>query len=320
MLAGAHATTAPTPAPLLLTAGDGPWAWTKTRYRLLDGALDDKVTSYGMAAMSHLHSLGSAMRTQLHDDNAVAFEFEVDANRDDTPITLSLASYDDAGVGGHVWDAGVAMAILSKGAEQIAMPSRANARSKVLELGAGLGLPGISLSRHAGVQSVTLTDARPKLVPVLESNAAGACPLADVFVKTLEWGDGYFTGDPQLAAMKQSRENAHPAAHVAELVDQFDIVIGSDVCYEEQSVPHLASLLRQLHAPLSLLIGPATRPSMRKLAEVLRGTEGMHVEQRLVTLVCSDATDDSDSSETKWSSTTAKWRSGGVHMLLTVRQ
>jgi predicted nicotinamide N-methyase len=312
-----HTTTAPAAAPLLLTAGDGPWAWTKTRYKLLDGALDDKVTSYGTDAMSHLHTLGSAIRTQLHDDNAVAFEFDADS---DGPIKLSLASYEDAGVGGHVWDAGVAMAILSKGSEQIAMPYRANARSKVLELGAGLGLPGISLSRHAGGASVTLTDARPKLVPVLESNAAGVCPLADVHVKTLEWGDGYFTGDPQLAAMKQSREGTHPTAHAAELVDYFDIVIGSDVCYEEQSVPHLASLLRELHAPLSLLIGPATRPSMRKLAEALRYTDGMDVEQRLVTLVCSDATDDSDSGETKWSSTTSTWRSAGVHMLLTVRQ
>ena len=129
-------------APLLLTAGDGPWAWTKARYTLLDGALDDKVTSYRASALSHLNTLGTAIRTQMHDDNSVAFEFDDDG--DVGPLTLSLASYDDAGVGGHVWDAGVALAILSKGSEPFASSALANGHSKVLELGAGLGLPGIS--------------------------------------------------------------------------------------------------------------------------------------------------------------------------------
>lgn len=313
MLAGAATQT----APLLLTAGDGPWAWTKTRYTLLDGALDDKVTTYRASALSHLSPLGTAIRTQMHDENAVAFEFDCDP--DAGPLKLSLASYDDAGVGGHVWDSGVALAILSKGAEQIASSAFSNGHSKVLELGAGLGLPGISLSRHTGVDSVTLTDARPKLLPVLESNAAGACPSADVHVKILEWGDGYFTGDPELAT-KRECGTTKSSSHLADFVEQFDVVIGSDVCYEEQSVPHLASLLSELHAPLSLLIGPAARPSMRKLAEVLAKTEGMHVEERLFTLVCSNATEEGDDGETGSSSTTKTWRSGGVHMLLTVRQ
>ena len=59
---------------LLLTSSDGPWAWRRTRYELLDGELDQATTSYKLSSIRKLRSLGSVMRTQ--DGNAVTFEFD----------------------------------------------------------------------------------------------------------------------------------------------------------------------------------------------------------------------------------------------------
>lgn len=315
---GAQALAAP---PLLLTAGDGPWAWTRARYTLLDGALDDKQTTYSAKEIERFPRLGSTLRTQM--DNAVSFEFGKDVELDGSscPLTLSLASYEHAGVGGTLWDAGVALTLL--GPDTLGMPENAN----VLELGAGIGLPGIALSRHSAVKSVTLTDARPYLMDVLKKNAHAAHPVADVHVAQLQWGGGLgdkVTGaDGHADANGMANETLLPNGQLrySDFADRYDVVLGSDICYEEHSVPHLTSLIRELHAPLSILIGPATRPSMRALAHALKEIEGVQVEERRLTLVCHNAARDDDA---KWPSKAEAVdgvvRSSGVHMLLKVRQ
>ena len=50
-------------APLLLTAGDGPWLWRVVRYSLLAGALDVHSTTHNPTTVSKLRGLGSVVST-----------------------------------------------------------------------------------------------------------------------------------------------------------------------------------------------------------------------------------------------------------------
>lgn len=62
------------------------------------------------------------------------------------------------------------------------------------------------------------------------------------------------------------------------------------MCYEESSVSPLVDLLTaQLRAPLSIIVGPETRPSLRALGSALEAVPGVSVEQRRLSLVSSDA-------------------------------
>ena len=127
-------------------------------------------------------------------------------------LKLTLTSFDEAGVGHRVWDSAIVMALVLR-EEKVALQNievgfPRNAR--VLELGAGLGLPGIDLARRAPV-SVTLTDGRLSLVDLLRSNAAAAVThegMGSVQVEQCEF-----------AADENSK-----------LGNAFDLVIGSDIC------------------------------------------------------------------------------------------
>ena len=153
--------------PLLLTAGDGvppyahpqpptpdtrhrlsgPWAWSAARYFLHDGAPPGatSTSSFSADALGSLRILGSVVRTQT-DTNAVEFRFDApgepaDEGRSsppaDAPLTIDLGvSYSEGGVGAVMWDSAVAMALYLRSMRPFARGA------KVLELGAGLGLPG----------------------------------------------------------------------------------------------------------------------------------------------------------------------------------
>ena len=87
-------------APLLLTAGEGPWLWRVVRYGLLAGALDTNKAVFSQAALSQLRDLGSVISTAegewpraQYANAAQSFRF---ADGDD--LKLKLARFDDAGV------------------------------------------------------------------------------------------------------------------------------------------------------------------------------------------------------------------------------
>ena len=86
-------------APLLLTAGEGPWLWRVVRYGLLAGALDNHKTVFSQAAVSQLRGLGSVISTAEgewpraeYSNAAQTFTFS-----DGEDLTLELARFDDAG-------------------------------------------------------------------------------------------------------------------------------------------------------------------------------------------------------------------------------
>lgn len=99
---------------------------------------------------------------------------------DQPPLTL----YADrrAGHGGILWSASIVLAdAVTRPGDGLLCTLRAGAR--VLELGAGLGLPGVALARARPDVNVVLTDAAPALVTLLAANAASmpnacACTLA----------------------------------------------------------------------------------------------------------------------------------------------
>ena len=221
-IAMAHgASSSVTSAPLLLTAGDGPWQWKRTRYELLDGGLDPATTIFSASSIKRLGSLGRLMRSQQ--DDVVTFDFETDEAAQ--PLALNLGvTYEEVGVGARVWDSSVAMLIYQRSARNQLLPVSA----RVLELGAGLGLPGIDMARMTGFTHVTLTDSRSPLLELAERNAALARfnaldsgkPFADVETAHLEWGSDATT----------SCDNSNATSGEARRCTSFDLVLGCDIC------------------------------------------------------------------------------------------
>ena len=81
---------------------------------------------------------------------------------------LEEIGYQEAGVGHQCWDAAIALSIYIRSARA---PAELSA-SGMLEIGAGIGLPGIECSRRG--KAVRLTDAREPIVELLERNCAAA--------------------------------------------------------------------------------------------------------------------------------------------------
>ena len=94
---------------------------------------------------------------------------------------------------------------------------------RVLELGAGAGLPGLVAARCAAVGSVTLTDVVPATLENLRHNCRGA---AGVEVRALDWH-----------ACAASEAAGEPPV---------DLVLCADVVYEPTLLPALAATLKAI--------------------------------------------------------------------------
>lgn len=101
-------------------------------------------------------------------------------------------------------------------------------RRRVLEIGAGLGFPGIALAKLG--HSVHVSDREPVLLDMLEENIASNGVGGNCSVLPLAWES---VGEP--AVQLQLKEK------------RFDVVIGADLVYEEA---HCAPLVRVLRAAL----------------------------------------------------------------------
>ena len=129
----------------------------------------------------------------------------------------SLTIFEDpagCGPGGALWDAAV---VLAHHLHSLQLRG-----ARVLELGAGTGLPGLAAAR-LGAQ-VTLTD-RPRALPLLRRNAEHNG--LSVSVVELEWG---------CTPPEWSQAETPP----------FNLVLGADIVCHEESMAPLIATLRQL--------------------------------------------------------------------------
>ncbi len=118
---------------------------------------------------------------------------------------------------------------------------------RVIELGCGMGVPGLFLA--AAGHDVTLTDCEPEALEFAQA-AALLNGLERVRVRCLDW--------------------THP-----DLDERFDAVIGSELLYSQGDCPHLIRLLSRLKkrgAPAYLAKGPAV-PATAFLACLARHFE-----------------------------------------------
>jgi predicted nicotinamide N-methyase len=132
-----------------------------------------------------------------------------------------------------LWRSGAALAEAVAGAE---LSGR-----RVIELGCGLGLPGIAAARIGA--AVTAVDREPEAIELLERNAA----LNGVEVETVvgDWND------PEAVAAR----------------GPFDLALAADVLYEEGAAAALATALPLL-APEAWVADPS-RPGRPPVAETL---------------------------------------------------
>lgn len=262
-----------TSQPLLLKAADGPWNWTEAQFELLAGAPSDlHATTLGSAALRTMHSLGVLTATAEGEDGVTTYSF-----KDEEPLRLAGASFDEAGTGYRVWSSALALALFTRSSASPPLP----ANPSVLELGAGVGLPGLDFGqRMKGRARVTLTDSRPALLSLMQQNAArlnmgrdatGERQPGWMQVRRLEWGsggrvkDGVFFQEDSENSIDQI--NPHPGAFASghgldrgraegarggrgDELGQYDLVLGSDVCYLPEDVAALTQLLLDLGAPV----------------------------------------------------------------------
>ena len=164
----------------------------------------------------------------------------------------------------HLWPAGAVLA------EQLTGPLAAGIAGRaVIELGCGLGAPGLAAARAGG--RVTLTDVEPDALALALANAR-ANQLA-VELAPLRWGDV-------------------PAA----LRGRFDVVIGADVTYDARERAPLLATIAELLAPggVAWLADPE-RTTLRELRQ--KTTLSVAIAARLpspIDLPTSDGSEDRD--------------------------
>lgn len=292
----------------------------------LTNCSDEMATTFSVKDVSRRPHLGSIVR-QKDNDEQMTFTLKEGYTR--SPITLALTSFEAGGVGAQVWDASIALSIFLASKKAPSLPER----PKVLELGAGIALPSFSLLNRA--DTVTVTDARPALLELCEANlkrrTAQATPqeppLAKVHVTPLQWGDLQWGGETD--GFPETNTSAATAVDPPPEMVGYDMVIGSDVCYDESQVESLAVMIEALKASVTVLIGPSTRPSMRLLARRVEAMGGhMRVQMHRLTLVSRDASAVAEE-EAAWEEAKAEeeeeqeegrrqMRSGGVHLVFVI--
>ena len=165
-----------------------------------------------------------------------------------------------SGCGDVVWPSSLALATLIAHCPAIVDDKR------VLELGCGLGLPSVAALLHANPAHVALSDRDNRVLALAyRSSTQLNRARASVSRSTIEWAD----------------ETTWPQ-------QEFDILIGSDLLYERQSVPHLVRVLKnylrdddgnQVAGKRALLVDPIGRPN-RDVFTYAAFKEGMEVEEK----------------------------------------
>jgi hypothetical protein len=188
------------------------------------------------------------------------------------PLVLHEIPYEGAGVGHSVWDSAIVLTmflrspagilLLTESIDGLAdvLTGSGHRLPRVLELGAGLGLPGRDLAA-CGAATVTLSDSRVRLLEQLDhGTSANAIKL--------NWNE--------------------PSDVAAAVAANYDVVIASDVAYYHPDVAPLANALRSMNAAVSVVVAPMHREAAHELSDELHARGGTVVEHAM-TLVSSDA-------------------------------
>ena len=189
--------------------------------------------------------------TQDHDHNKERKETSVLS----VPLPFMV---DETALGATMWPSGLAAGILSR---TDAIRSLVQDK-KVLELGAGLGLPGRVLAMQ-GAQAVELTDYDQS---ILEQALAWerAADKNDNDDKTYE------SSIPLLQSRKLDWRDADKNMDIREC---FDIIVGTDVAYYFYLLRPLMDTIQRFRKPLSatcMIVGPAHRKSLWDLYKNIR--------------------------------------------------
>lgn len=138
--------------------------------------------------------------------------------------------------GGKIWDAAVMLLEFLE-----AQPERLGGRPTVIELGAGTGWLGMTLASRRDLSAMVLTEmvqggALSWLDRNVQRNRDAGVPLASVRTAPLDWS--WIVDEPTSAAADLAAAE-RPAAF-AELLDtHWDVVLGSDLVYNEAGVQML---------------------------------------------------------------------------------
>lgn len=201
-------------------------------------------------------------------------------------LTLDEIPYADAGVGHTVWGSAMVLALFLRCPAGLALLIGASSaeggegggapKPRVLEIGAGLGLPGRDLAARGVAALVTLTDSRTKLVEQL-ARAEHATGRAQ--------GAAASDGCP-VQAVSMNWNAAEEVAEVA--AAKYDLCIASDVAYYSPDVAPLAAALRAVGATTSVIVAPMHREAAAALSDALLAL-GCSIAQQQLSLVSSDA-------------------------------
>lgn len=185
-------------------------------------------------------------------------------------------------IGGKIWDASLLMsAWIRQAAREEALERRLPPPTRMLELGAGLGIVGLAAAQTFPSARVTLSDYDPEVVANLRQNvllnypevpaaaegAAPACSRIDVAaIDFREFTREHGVGD------------ADCLTKYAGLYGAFDMILGSDVVYELGHC-HLANVCLSLLArraptdegnpPCAIFLLPDSRPRLRDFVTAL---------------------------------------------------
>ena len=156
-------------------------------------------------------------------------------------VEISEGRADTIDSGARIWESGRA---LSNWMVEHLEPGR-----RILELGAGTGIVGLTAAAVGGAQSVVLTD-QPDMVPLLEQNIASNNLRATARAAPLLWG---CDRDEAMEALNGvEARGGDPASSSSSSIQQspiFDVVCGSDILYSPENFPLLFETLCQVCTP-----------------------------------------------------------------------
>lgn len=155
-------------------------------------------------------------------------------------LRLRQLSFTSAGVGWRPWSASKMLALLIERSPDVI------ANSDVLELGAGVGLPGIACALCAKPVSVTLSDRSPSIVLTLDENIKlNGLDGSHVYARMHPWEwdldtkDGKQTQIRDLEGCVSLRDG-----------ETFDVIIGAEVAWSDaQPEPFAKAVAKRLRKP-----------------------------------------------------------------------
>jgi len=194
-------------------------------------------------------------------------------------IKVQEVPFTGAGVGHELWPVSIALSLYMWGLRNGDTSSGTGLLKdrKCIELGAGVGLPGLMAAQLLDPASMTLTDSRSLILENLANQLSLMPPPqrvgVDISVAELNWQHVY-QKDLGLASLKDSGKLGNEeAASVSP--ESSDMIIASDVIYYAPDVKPLAHTLMKLLKPggCAVVFGPKKRVALNDFANELRRNE-----------------------------------------------